>query len=309
MDIDCSANIVEDLVESSKSGVVAPAVDIGRLNIKGFFAESFCDELGHTGLPRTTGTGYDSSIGWLSAGDWLENTGEVIDLCITMLDFLGNEPSTEDASISDHVLQDRFYVSRIRVIGLFPEMIWLVCDRALCSTYSGRIHTLYRCLLDHCSGKDRASIIDIGALDSYRLNSPSILNPIPGGVLPMSSYESTLIRQLIEKNEPIEDIELNFLLVDEGIDPHDAIIIEDILEEQGRIDYDPETRCFRQSLTLGRSLDFVVSDFGSLTAWALRDVFVNAVPAVTAFIEELVRRCSKNRSKAAEFIEHEIEGR
>jgi len=101
----------------------------------------------------------------------------------------------------------------------------------------------------------------------------------------MSSYESTLIRQLIEKNEPIEDIELNFLLVDEGIDPHDAIIIEDILEEQGRIDYDPETRCFRQSLTLGRSLDFVVSDFGSLTAWALRDVFVNAVPAVTAFIE------------------------
>jgi hypothetical protein len=60
----------------------------------------------------------------------------------------------------------------------------------------------------------------------------------------MSSYESTLIRQLIEKNEPIEDIELNFLLVDEGIDPHDAIIIEDILEEQGRIDYDPETRCF-----------------------------------------------------------------
>jgi len=37
---------------------------------------------------------------------------------------------------------------------------------------------------------------------------------------------------------------LNFLLVDEGIDPHDAIIIEDILEEQGRIDYDPETRCF-----------------------------------------------------------------
>jgi len=63
---------------------------------------------------------------------------------------------------------------------------------------------------------------------------------------------------------------LNFLLVDEGIDPHDAIIIEDILEEQGRIDYDPETRCFRQSLTLGRSLDFVVSDFGSLTAWALR---------------------------------------
>ena len=60
----------------------------------------------------------------------------------------------------------------------------------------------------------------------------------------MSSYESTLVRQLIEEHEPIEDIELNFRLVDEGIDPHDAIIIEDILEEQDRIKYDPETRCF-----------------------------------------------------------------
>jgi len=60
----------------------------------------------------------------------------------------------------------------------------------------------------------------------------------------MSSYESTLVRRLIEEHEPIEDIELNFRLVDEGIDPHDAIVLEDILEEQGRIEYDPETRCF-----------------------------------------------------------------
>jgi hypothetical protein len=60
----------------------------------------------------------------------------------------------------------------------------------------------------------------------------------------MSSYESTIVRRLIEEHEPIEDIELNFRLVDEGIDPHDAIILEDILEEQGRIEYDPETRCF-----------------------------------------------------------------
>jgi len=60
----------------------------------------------------------------------------------------------------------------------------------------------------------------------------------------MSSYESTIVRRLIEEHEPIEDIELNFRLVDEGIDPHDAIILEDILEEQGRIEHDPETRCF-----------------------------------------------------------------
>lgn len=60
----------------------------------------------------------------------------------------------------------------------------------------------------------------------------------------MSSYESTLVRRLIEEHEPIEDIELNFRLVAEGIDSHDAIVLEDVLEEQGRIDYNTETRCF-----------------------------------------------------------------
>jgi len=60
----------------------------------------------------------------------------------------------------------------------------------------------------------------------------------------MSSCESTLVRRLIEEHEPIEDLELNFQLVAEGIDPHDAIILEDILEEQDRIEYNPETRCF-----------------------------------------------------------------
>jgi len=60
----------------------------------------------------------------------------------------------------------------------------------------------------------------------------------------MSSYESTLVRRLIEEHEPIEDVDLNFRLVDEGIAPHDVIVLEDILEEQGRIDYDPESRCF-----------------------------------------------------------------
>ena len=60
----------------------------------------------------------------------------------------------------------------------------------------------------------------------------------------MSTYESTLVRRLIEEHEPIEDVDLNFRLVAEGIDPHDAIVLEDILEEQGRIKYDPESHCF-----------------------------------------------------------------
>lgn len=60
----------------------------------------------------------------------------------------------------------------------------------------------------------------------------------------MSQAEATVVREAIEENEPIEDIELNFLLVDRGIDPHDAIILQDLLIEQDRIRYDHETNCF-----------------------------------------------------------------
>ena len=60
----------------------------------------------------------------------------------------------------------------------------------------------------------------------------------------MSPYESTVVRRVIEEHEPIKDVDLNFRLVAEGIDPHDVIVLEDILEEQGRIEYDPESRCF-----------------------------------------------------------------
>ena len=60
----------------------------------------------------------------------------------------------------------------------------------------------------------------------------------------MPTYESTIVRRLIEEHKPIKDVDLNFRLVAEGIDPHDAIVLENILEEQGRIEYDPESRCF-----------------------------------------------------------------
>lgn len=33
-------------------------------------------------------------------------------------------------------------------------------------------------------------------------------------------------------------------MVDESIGPHDTIIIEDVVKEQGRIEYDPEINCF-----------------------------------------------------------------
>jgi len=61
----------------------------------------------------------------------------------------------------------------------------------------------------------------------------------------MSQVDSTVVRQTIEEHEPIRGIELNFLLAERGIDPFDAIVLQDILEEQGRIEYDLESHCFR----------------------------------------------------------------
>ena len=63
----------------------------------------------------------------------------------------------------------------------------------------------------------------------------------------MPTYESTVVRRLIEEHEPIKDVDLNFRLVAEGIDPHDAIVLQDILETQGQIQYCPKTRCFSTS--------------------------------------------------------------
>ena len=63
----------------------------------------------------------------------------------------------------------------------------------------------------------------------------------------MSTYEATVVRRVIEEHEPIKDVDLNFRLVAKGIDPHDAIVLQDILENQGRIKYSPRTHCFSTS--------------------------------------------------------------
>jgi len=102
VNVDGPPDVIEDLVEGSKSGVVSPAVDVCCLDIEGLFAEPFGDELGHAGLACTAGTGHNCGVGGLIAGNRFEDTGEMIDLRITMLDFLGNEPSTENASITNH---------------------------------------------------------------------------------------------------------------------------------------------------------------------------------------------------------------
>jgi len=60
----------------------------------------------------------------------------------------------------------------------------------------------------------------------------------------IAGFDTTVVRRTIEQHEPIKAIDLNYQLVSHGIDPHDAIIIQDFLEEQGRIEYNTETQCF-----------------------------------------------------------------
>lgn len=55
VDIDGGAEVVEDLVERPESGVVAPAVDVGGLDVEDLFPESFGDELRVQVLPVPLG--------------------------------------------------------------------------------------------------------------------------------------------------------------------------------------------------------------------------------------------------------------
>jgi hypothetical protein len=103
VDVDSGAEVVEDLVERPESGVVAPAVDVGGLDVEDLFAESFGDELRDAGLASAAGSGNDSGVGGLAVRDWLEDAGEVVDLGVAMLNFPRNEPGAKNASIADNL--------------------------------------------------------------------------------------------------------------------------------------------------------------------------------------------------------------
>ena len=103
VDVDGGAEVVEDLVEHPESGVVAPAVDVGGLDVEDLFPEPFSDELRNAGLPRPAGSGDDGRVGGVSVHDGLEDAGEVIDFGVAMLDFMGDEPGSKNASIADHL--------------------------------------------------------------------------------------------------------------------------------------------------------------------------------------------------------------
>ena len=103
VNIDGRAEIVENLVEGAEPSIVAPAVDVGGLDVKDFFSESFGDELRDTGLAGAAGPGDDGGVGWLSVRDRLENAREVVDFGVAMLNFPRDEPGTENMSIADHL--------------------------------------------------------------------------------------------------------------------------------------------------------------------------------------------------------------
>jgi hypothetical protein len=103
VDVERLAEVVEDGVQRPEAGVVAPAVDVGRIDVEGLLAEALGDELRDASLARPAGAGDDGGVGRLALGDGLEDAGEVVDLGVAMFDLAWDEPGTQHASIANHV--------------------------------------------------------------------------------------------------------------------------------------------------------------------------------------------------------------
>jgi hypothetical protein len=103
VDVDSRTEVVEDLVEGAEPSVVAPAVDVDRLDVEDFLTQAFGDELRDARLPRPAGSGDDGGVGRFPIRDGLQDTREVVDFDVAMLNSPRNEPGTENASIADHL--------------------------------------------------------------------------------------------------------------------------------------------------------------------------------------------------------------
>ncbi|GCF15701.1 hypothetical protein Harman_36360 [Haloarcula mannanilytica] len=103
VDVDGRAEVVENLVECSESGIVAPAIHIGTLNIQRFLTKAFSDEFRDSGFAGAAGSSYNGRIGRFAVCDRLENARKMIDLGVAMLNFPRDEPGAENASIADHL--------------------------------------------------------------------------------------------------------------------------------------------------------------------------------------------------------------
>jgi len=103
VNVDGPAEIVEDLVERSESGVVSPAVDVGGLDVEDLLSEPFGDEFRDAGLAGAARSSNDGRISGLPIREGLENAGEVVYFGVAMLDFSRDEPGPKNASIANHL--------------------------------------------------------------------------------------------------------------------------------------------------------------------------------------------------------------
>ncbi len=104
VDVNRRADVVEDLIECAESGIVPPAVDVGRLDVEDLFTEPFGDELRDTCLAGAAGTSDDGGVSGFSVRDRFKDAREMVDFGIAMLNFPRDESGAENASIADHLL-------------------------------------------------------------------------------------------------------------------------------------------------------------------------------------------------------------
>lgn len=103
VNIDGLPEAFQDPVERAELREVLPAVHVLVLDVQHFLPELFGGILRETRLTRAGRTDEECGLGRISLGQWREDLGQVGDLCIPMLDFLGDEAGPEDTRIGYHV--------------------------------------------------------------------------------------------------------------------------------------------------------------------------------------------------------------
>lgn len=84
VDVDDFSKFVKNLVESTESSMVEPAIEVDALDDEEFLSEAFGDKLLDTGLAGTTRSGHDGGLLEIRLYDGFENAGEVIDFGVAM---------------------------------------------------------------------------------------------------------------------------------------------------------------------------------------------------------------------------------
>jgi len=73
VDVDGGAEVVEDLIERPESGVVAPAVDVGGLDVRTSSLSRSVTNFEMQVFPVPLGPGDDGGVGGFAVRDWFED--------------------------------------------------------------------------------------------------------------------------------------------------------------------------------------------------------------------------------------------